>query len=155
MKIALAQHNYTVGDIAGNVARIVASIEQAASAEADGVVFSEMAVTGYPPMDLLDQKDFVADALHAITVLQEKSRAYPLVTIVVGGIDRTELDGVVSLYNSAYVLRGGEVVAVYHKSLLPTYDVFDERRYFASGSTPCVVEIAGEKCGVTICEDIW
>ncbi len=155
MKIALAQHNYTVGDIVGNTALLLASVARAAQEGADAVVFSEMAVTGYPPMDLLDQKDFVADALHAITAVREKSRAYTQLTIVVGGIDRTELDGVVSLYNSAYVLRGGEMVAVYHKSLLPTYDVFDERRYFASGTAPCVVEIAGEKCGITICEDIW
>ncbi|MBI4098405.1 MAG: NAD+ synthase [Candidatus Magasanikbacteria bacterium] len=155
MNIALAQHNYTVGDIAGNTALICASVERAAQESADAIVFSEMAITGYPPMDLLDQKDFVADAVHAITVVQEKSRACPLVTVVVGGIDRTELDGVVSLYNSAYVLRGGAMMAVYHKSLLPTYDVFDERRYFASGTAPCVIEIAGEKCGITICEDIW
>ena len=155
MKIALAQHNYTVGDVAGNTARIFASIEEAGRAGCDAVVFSEMAVTGYPPMDLLDQPAFVDDALAAVVEIVRASRAFPALTVIFGAIDRAEKDGVTVLFNSAYVVRGGEKIAVYHKSLLPAYDVFDERRYFASGTAPCTVTIAGVTCGITICEDIW
>ena len=155
MIIALAQHNYTVGDIAGNTALICASMARAAQEGADAVVFSEMALTGYPPMDLLNQPVFIDDALAAAERVIGASRAFPNLTVIFGGLDRVKGDGGVALYNSAYVLRGGDVMAVYHKSLLPTYDVFDERRYFESGSAPCVIDIVGEKCGITICEDIW
>lgn len=145
MRIALAQINATVGDIEGNLERCLRAVASARGA--DLVLFPELALTGYPPEDLLARADFVDRALRALGRFAEHAE----VPAVIGCVDR--LNG--GLANAAAFVRGGAVETIYHKQLLPNYGVFDEERYFESGNRDLVIAVAGEKCGVTICEDIW
>jgi NAD+ synthase (glutamine-hydrolysing) len=147
LRIAMAQINPTVGDLAGNRDRIVDSIIRARKAGADIVALPELAVTGYPPEDLLLKPQFVADNLRT---LREVQRATQGITAVVGFVDRKDL-----LYNAAAVLHNGEHAYTYHKILLPNYGVFDEYRYFRPGHRYPVLTLRGVKIGVNICEDIW
>ncbi len=149
VRIALAQINTTVGDLAGNELKIVGAISRARDLGADLVALPELAVTGYPPEDLLLKPGFVS-ANQA--TLERIARAAAGTTAVVGFCHRDD-----DLYNAAAVLHAGRVAAVYHKAHLPTYAVFDEDRYFRAGHEPLVVS-AGEgalQFGVNICEDIW
>ena len=148
MKIAIAQINVTVGDLAGNVARIAKCAERAWHGGAGLVVTPELALCGYPPEDLLLRDDFLAACARALDDLARRVRG---ITLVVGH-PRT-LDG--KRYNSASVLRDGKVVAVYDKNHLPNYTVFDEERYFEPGRAPCVFASNGVQFGVNICEDTW
>ncbi|HEX7045418.1 MAG TPA: NAD+ synthase [Burkholderiales bacterium] len=149
LRIALAQANMLVGDVAGNVARMRQYAERARDElQADLVVFPELAVTGYPPEDLLLRADLIR---RSDTALAELARAVPGIDIVAG--HPTRADGL--LYNAASLLRGGRIEATYFKHHLPNYGVFDERRYFASGARPCVFAAAGVPIGVTVCEDMW
>ena len=145
MRIALAQINATVGDIEGNLARCVGAVRAAGSVEL--VVLPELALTGYPPEDLLARPDFVDRALEAL----DRFAAAAAVPALVGFVDRVGT----GLGNAAALVRNGRVETVYHKRLLPNYGVFDEERYFEAGTEDVIVTIAGERCALTICEDIW
>jgi NAD+ synthase (glutamine-hydrolysing) len=147
VRVALAQLNPTVGDIAGNEAKARDALERARAAGAALVLFPELYITGYPPEDLLLKEHFLRDARAAVDRLAEASG--DLVTII--GFPERDVD----VYNSAAVLAGGEVAALYRKVYLPNYGVFDEQRYFQSGAGGGIVELDGIRLGVTICEDIW
>lgn len=148
LRIAACQLNPVVGDLEGNVARILAALEQAEDAGADVAVFPELAITGYPPEDLLLKPGFVADNLEALDKLAARTGRC---AAVVGFVDRQR-----DLLNAAAVCAHGGVVGTYHKRLLPNYAVFDEQRYFAPGTSPLTLfDIAGVRCGITVCEDIW
>jgi NAD+ synthase (glutamine-hydrolysing) len=147
LRIALAQINPTVGDLAGNEKRILADISRAREAEADIVAFPELVVPGYPPEDLLLQPSFVAANLEH---LRRIAGATTGITAIVGFVDRKD-----DLYNAAAVLNGGKVAAVYHKAYLPNYAVFDEDRYFRAGERPLVFHLGEATIGVSICEDMW
>ena len=147
LRIALAQINVTVGEIGRNAERIVAAMREAESVGADIVVFPELAVTGYPPEDLLLKPEFIDANLRAIHELAAQTRD---TVVVCGFADRKD-----DLFNAAAVMRGGELAAVYHKNYLPNYSVFDEDRYFRAGEETPVFEIGGAVVGVSVCEDIW
>jgi NAD+ synthase/NAD+ synthase (glutamine-hydrolysing) len=155
LKITVAQLNYTVGDIAGNFARMTAAARTAAAAQADLVVFSELSLTGYYPGDLLDEPEFLARAAQGLDALREASREFPALHWIVGTPRAREGAGK-KLVNALVVLRGGEIVLSYAKQLLPTYNVFDEARHFAPGPDVArVLRIGGEQVGLMICEDGW
>jgi NAD+ synthase (glutamine-hydrolysing) len=148
IRIAACQVNTVVGDLDGNVGRILAALERAEAAGADVAVFPELAVTGYPPEDLLLKSGFVADNQEAL----EKLAARTGRTAAVVGFVAYDRD----LHNAAAVLANGAVQGVYHKRLLPNYAVFDEQRYFTAGThTPTLFTIAGVRCGISVCEDSW
>ena len=151
MKIALCQINPTIGDFDGNAEKILAASRRAESLAADLAVFPELAIMGYPPRDLVEQASFVDRNIEALEALAKKA---PL-PLLVGFVARNKTGKGKPLYNSAALLEGGRVASQFHKSLLPTYDVFDEGRYFEPGAEPQVVEQAGKVLGVTICEDLW
>ena len=164
LRVALAQLHSQVGDIDGNVERMLAAWHEAAAAGADLVVATELTLTGYPPEDLLLKPEFVAANLAALETLAASGP--PGCTAVVGYVGAGEGDATDTahwdvalatrdLTNSAAVLRDGELVATYDKLRLPNYGVFDEARYFTPRDTPCVVEVAGVRVGVTVCEDLW
>jgi NAD+ synthase (glutamine-hydrolysing) len=149
LRIALAQTNYLVGDVAGNVRKMAGYVAHARDElKANLLVFPELAVSGYPPEDLLLREDFVARGERG---LLELAGAASGIDILVGYPRRH--DG--KLYNAASVLRDGAVLATYHKHHLPNYGVFDEKRYFTSVDEPCVVTVGGVPIGLTICEDMW
>lgn len=150
MRVALAQLSPVVGDFSGNVRRVLEAARHAAEAGCQVVVTPELALSGYPPRDLLDRPEFVDDGLAALGVL---AAALPRIEAVVGFVDRVE--GRPPLRNAVAVLRDGRVASVHHKRLLPTYDVFEEGRYFGSSDEVGPVLLAGARAGLTICEDIW
>ncbi len=152
MRIALAQYNPVVGDIAGNSARMANCIAQAKAAGAGLVVFSELSVIGYPPRDLLRKEQFIADNLAAVERLAKDCRG---IAALVGYARPTPGAQGRSLQNVAALLADGEIKHIHVKSLLPTYDVFDEHRYFEPGDTPGVIQIDGHAVGLSICEDLW
>ncbi len=152
MKIALAQFNPTVGDIRGNSGRIRSLIQQARGEAADLVVFSELSLTGYPPKDLLLKPRFIDDNLAALEDLAQECTAC---AALVGYVCRHEGTTGRTLHNAAALLSGGQIAARYYKKLLPTYDVFDESRYFEPARSQQIIEFKGHKIGLTICEDIW
>ncbi len=146
-RIALSQMNSTVGDLRGNVRKIVAGIQQARAAGADLVAFPELAMTGYPPEDLLLKPQFIRENLAALASVVRQCRD---ITAVVGFVDRQD-----ALYNAAAIIHAGRVGFVYHKRHLPNYGVFDEARYFRAGRETPVFTLRGRTIGVNICEDIW
>ena len=149
MRIALAQFDFPVGAVDANARRIAGLIAQARDEHhADVVVFPELAVSGYPPEDLLLRPDFLAECEAALTRIA--AAAHDIVAVV----GHPQAVGAV-VFNAASVLRDGCVVATYRKRELPNYAVFDERRYFAPGDEPCVFELDGVRVGVVICEDLW
>ena len=147
LRIALAQVNPTVGDIQGNASLISAWIAKARDAGAQLVVFPEQTVTGYPAEDLWLKPHFLDAARRAV---DEIASGVGAIAALVGFPERDA-----ATYNSVAVLGDGQVRAVYRKVLLPNYGVFDERRYFEPGDTPALVEVAGARVGLTICEDVW
>ena len=147
LRVALAQLNPTVGDIDGNAAKAAAAIARARDEGAQLVVLPELALTGYPPEDLLLKTHFLDAAGEALTGLA--SKVEDIVALV--GFP----EGAEDVYNAAAVLADGEVKAVYRKMFLPNYGVFDEHRYFQSGTEPALIELNGVAIGLTICEDIW
>ncbi len=151
LRIALAQINSVVGDLEGNLRRILEVLAQARVAGADLVAFPELALTGYPPEDLLLKPGFVADNLCALDELVRRSGTeFPGITAVVGFVDRQA-----DIYNAAAVIHDGHLAGVYYKQYLPNYGVFDENRYFQAGTLSPIFEINGVQVGVNICEDIW
>jgi NAD+ synthetase len=152
MRIALAQINPTVGDIPGNCQKMAQCIARAARQGAQLVVFSELAVTGYPPRDLLGRKGFVAAAVSAV---EDLSRQCTGIAALVGYVRPNDRLPGRPLQNAAALLAGGRVAGVHVKTLLPTYDVFDETRYFEPGPAPAPMDLAGVRLGVSICEDLW
>lgn len=149
MKLALCQINATVGDIARNSAKIREWTARARDAGAELAIFPELALTGYPPEDLLLREHFLADAAAA---LNELAAAAQGIVAVVGFPERAA-DG--SVYNAAGVLIDGAVHTIYRKLDLPNYGVFDEQRYFKAGTSGAVLDIGGERVGLTVCEDMW
>src|SRR5574340_941125 len=147
LRLALAQINTTVGDIEGNVGRILARVKEAESLGADLVALPELAVTGYPPEDLLLKPEFIAANLRAIHEIAAQTGD----TVVVCGFANRQDD----LFNAAAIMHSGKIAAVYHKNYLPNYSVFDEDRYFRAGEARPVFEIDGAIVGVSVCEDIW
>ncbi|MGH9177598.1 MAG: NAD+ synthase [Acidimicrobiales bacterium] len=148
IRIAACQVNTTVGDLDGNVARIVRGLDEAEDAGADVAVFPELAITGYPPEDLLLKPGFVEDNVEA---LQKVAARTGHCAAVVGFVDRDR-----DLYNAAAVCAFGSVQGVYHKRVLPNYAVFDEQRYFSPGVAPLrLFVIGGVPCGISVCEDAW
>src|SRR5437588_2707335 len=147
MRLALAQINPVVGDLEGNRELILGRLEEAKTNSADIVVFPELAVTGYPPEDLLLRPGFIRAAEESVERIARESRG---VTVLVGGphFDR-------DLYNACYVCAGGEIKAVYRKRFLPNYGVFDEDRYFAPGRDLILLEHGKTLVGPTVCEDLW
>ncbi|NTV30305.1 MAG: NAD+ synthase [Candidatus Omnitrophica bacterium] len=149
MRIALAQINATVGDLAGNRDWILAYCDRAAREGADLVALPEMCLTGYPPEDLLLKGHFVANNLKA---LQDIARRIRGITAVVGFVDRGKAG---ELYNAAAVIANGKLMGIYHKQALPNYSVFDEKRYFVPGKSAGLFSMNGMPFAVNICEDIW
>ena len=147
IRIALVQTNPTVGDLAGNRETIIAYIGQAKKLGADVVVFPELAVTGYPPEDLLLKPQFVKDNRRTLKEIQKATNG---ITAIVGFVDANN-----HIYNAAAVLDNSKHVYTYHKILLPNYGVFDEYRYFKPGTRYPVFLLNGAAFGVNICEDIW
>lgn len=152
MKISIAQLNYHIGNFEGNVAKMLVAVNQAKAEGADLICFSELATCGYPPRDFLEFDDFIKLNDKAIEALQSAADG---IAIVVGGPSRNPVIEGKDLFNSAYFLADQQIVKVQHKALLPTYDIFDEYRYFEPASQFEVVEYKGYKIAMTVCEDIW
>ena len=152
MKIALAQLNPLVGDISGNTAKMTHAIDRAAAAGAALVVFSELSVVGYPPRDLLRKEGFVADNLAAVERLAARCRG---IAALVGYARPTSVGAGRPLQNVAALLADGKIQHVHVKSLLPTYDVFDETRYFEPGQPSPCIDFGGRRIGLSVCEDLW
>lgn len=148
-KIALAQINPTVGDLAGNVRKVLEYSKQAQKQGARLVAFPELAICGYPPEDLLLKKHFVASNIKALDSLAHKVRD---IHLIAGFVDS---DSKGNIYNAAAIISDGKVQDVYYKQELPNYGVFDEKRYFSRGQNSGIFAIDGIKVGVNICEDIW
>jgi NAD+ synthase (glutamine-hydrolysing) len=156
MRIAMAQLNPTIGDYAGNVDKIEQTLAACAAEGApDLVVFPELFLCGYPPRDLLERAWFIQQAQDAVKRVLEISQRYPKAGILVGVPLPTDRLTGKGLYNSALLIAGGQVLLQQNKSLLPTYDVFDEARYFDPAQTTAVVPFHGEHLGISICEDAW
>ena len=149
LRVSLAQINSTVGGLDGNAAKIIDQISEAESLGADLVAFPELALTGYPPEDLVLRRGFVEDNLSTLDRVREATTGHH-VTAIVGFVDYAQ-----DIFNAAGVLHDGELAGVYHKQYLPNYGVFDEARYFRPGQGVQLFDIAGARVGVTICEDIW
>ena len=153
MRIALAQLNYHIGDFENNIAHIKSCIHKAKSLPADVVIFSELAVCGYPPRDFLEFDDFISKCRDGILSIAAECKD---IAVIVGAPSVNPSEKGKPLYNSAYFLAEGKIQAVFHKTLLPNYDVFDEYRYFEPNRLPyAVVEYKKYKFAVTICEDLW
>src|ERR1700744_4624530 len=152
MKIALAQLNYHIVNFEENTRKTLDGIRRAKIAGADLVVFSELSVCGYPPRDFLEFDDFISKCYNAIDTIKEHADT---IAVLVGAPDKNTNHHGKSLMNAAYFLHEKTIKAVVHKTCLPTYDVFDEYRYFEPAYEWNVIEFKGKKLAVTICEDIW
>ena len=152
MKIALGQINPTIGDFTGNSKKIIESSRQALAQGAEMILFPELAVCGYPPRDLLEKPAFVE---RNTQVVNEIAQAVPQITIVCGFVSPAKVETGKSVMNSAAVLRQGAVQFVQSKMLLPTYDVFDEMRYFDPAESQKLLPLGGKEFALTICEDAW
>lgn len=152
MKISLAQQNYHIGNFESNTAKIIAGIKRAKQEGADLVMFSELSVCGYPPRDFVEFNDFINRCYKAIDEIKQHADT---IAVVVGSPARNpQIEGK-DLFNAAFFLYEKEIKAEIHKTLLPTYDVFDEYRYFEPAFEWNIVEFKGKKLAITVCEDIW
>jgi len=154
MKIALAQTNTTVGDLCGNAQRILSFARRAAELNANVVVFPELTLTGYPPRDLLEKQSFLDGAEREIERIAAESAGLSI-SIICGTVTRTGSTSGNPIYNSAAVLQGGRVVFRQNKMLLPSYDVFDEKRYFEPAAKQCSLTLDNAPVALTVCEDAW
>lgn len=152
MKITLAQLDYIVGDFEGNTAKILSAIEKARSEGSDLVCFSELSICGYPPRDFLEFADFIDRCEAAVAKIASHTAG---IGVLLGTPVRNPVPEGKDLFNAAVFIADGEILHTYHKSLLPTYDVFDEYRYFEPGRTFDLIEWKGKKIALTVCEDIW
>ena len=146
-RVSIAQINTTVGNIEGNTEKIIDYINKARQSEAHIVIFPELAITGYPPEDLLLKPRFVAQNFHALDEIRANSKG---IIVIVGFVDRQD-----DIFNSAAIISEKVIVDIYHKQHLPNYGVFDENRYFQSGNVSPVYRVNDIMFGVNICEDIW
>ena len=147
IRTVLAQINPTVGDLRGNMRKIISCIKRARKLKADIVAFPELAVTGYPPEDLLLKPQFIQDNIDALHKIKAASKD---ITVIAGFVDGND-----GIYNAAAVISNNRLIDVYHKKHLPNYGVFDEYRYFKSGGRYPVYKLRGINIGVNVCEDIW
>jgi NAD+ synthase (glutamine-hydrolysing) len=152
MKIAIAQLNYHVGNFEGNLKNMLNAIDEAKMQQADIICFAELATVGYPPRDFLEFDDFILKAEQTVAQLAQVAQG---IAIVVGSIEKNTSGKGKPLYNAAYFLAEGKIQYIQHKALLPTYDIFDEYRYFEPARTFQVVPYKGKKIALTICEDLW
>ncbi len=152
MQIAIAQLNYHIGNITQNTAKIIQTIQRAKQDKVDLVVFAEMSVCGYLPMDLLEFDDFIDASIHAVHTIAPYCTD---IAAIVGAPSRNTENTGKKLFNSAYFLENGTIKQVYNKGLLPNYDVFDEYRYFEPATTFLPIQYKDKIIALTICEDIW
>lgn len=152
MKIALSQLNFRIGNFTFNVAKIVEAIDRAEAASVDLLVFAELAVCGYPPLDFLDYSHFIDRCQESITAIAKHCKH---TTVIIGAPAQNPDPKGKNLFNSAYVLHKGGVQQIVHKTLLPTYDVFDEYRWFESNREFNCVEVKGVRIALSVCEDLW
>ena len=152
MKICIAQQNYHIGNFEQNTAQMLSAIAAAKKEGADLILFSEMSVCGYPARDFVEFNDFISKCYESIDIIKE---AADTIGVLVGSPARNPNKKGKDLYNAAFFLYEKKIIAEIHKTLLPTYDVFDENRYFEPAEQWEVVEFKGKKLAVTICEDIW
>jgi len=152
MKIALAQQNYHIGNFEHNVAKIIEGIKQAKQQGAELVIFSELCICGYPPRDFLEFNDFINKCYESIDRIKAHADS---IGVIVGSPARNRIPEGKDLFNAAWLLYEKEVKGIAYKTLLPTYDVFDEYRYFEPGYDLKVIEFKGKRIALTICEDIW
>ncbi len=155
MKVTLAQLNPVVGDIGGNIEKVKEALEKSAIDQTDLIVFPELFIVGYPPKDLLEKGWFIQKVDQAINKLTQISLEYPETGLIIGAPLPTGQDRGKGLANTAVLIYRGEVLLVQQKSLLPTYDVFDEARHFDPASETEVISFKGERLGISICEDAW
>ena len=151
MRVALGQIDPFIGDFKGNAEKICAAIRKARAAGCDLAVFPEMALLGYPPRDLLEKGSFVRDSMHFWERIRQASQG---LGVIFGAVDYNSGPGK-PFHNAAIFYENGELIATAYKALLPSYDVFDEERYFEPGAKASLVEFRGHRIGLTICEDIW
>ncbi len=152
MRITLSQLNLHIGNFEGNLAKMLANVETAKSQQADLICFPELAVCGYPARDFFEFDDFIRRCQQSVDELRKVSHG---IGIIVGSPTRNPVLAGKDLYNSAYFLYNGETIGVQHKALLPTYDIFDEYRYFEPGKVFKTIEFKGKRIALVICEDIW
>ncbi len=152
MKIALAQFNYHIGNFSQNTEKIINAINNAKNQNVDLIIFSELSVCGYPPHDLLEYKDFIDKTTEAVQAIAKSCHG---IAAIVGAPNINPNPKGKNLYNSAFFLNEGKIQSIHHKTLLPTYDIFDEYRYFEPNDTFNLVEYKGKKIALTICEDLW
>jgi len=155
VRIALAQINPTVGDFAGNLERITAFVERATAAQADLVMFPELATCGYPPADLLEKESFVRKAEETLAAVAALTAGAGKPAVLCGSVMRCDNSRGKHVRNVAAMLADGVVHSVQQKMLLPFYDVFDEQRYFEPGREQSLTVVKGHAVAVSICEDAW
>ncbi len=149
LRFALVQKDFTVGGISENVNKMISTINEVEKSSPDFIIFPELSLVGYPPEDLLLKHSFIKDNLEGLDKVIESTKGKSFV-VIVGFVDMVD-----DIYNSAAVIQDGQLLSVYHKILLPNYGVFDEKRYFAAGDKPMIVNYGGVKIGISVCEDIW
>lgn len=152
MKIALAQQNYHIGNFESNTEKIISAISMAKDFGADLVVFSELCICGYPPRDFLEFNDFINKCYESIDLIKQHTAT---IGVIIGAPLRNPSAGGKDLFNAGLLLYQNEIRGIAHKSLLPTYDVFDEYRYFEPGTEFKTIEFKGKRIALTICEDLW
>lgn len=152
MKIFLAQQNYHIGNFEANTAKIIDAIRQAKLQGGDLIVFSELSVCGYPPRDFLEFNDFIEQCDKAVDAIRKEADT---IGVIIGAPTRNKNTEGKDLHNSAYLLYNEQIAGIAHKTLLPTYDIFDEYRYFEPADSWNVITFQGRRIALTICEDIW
>lgn len=152
MKVAIAQQNYHIGNFEYNRKKIISAIELARQQSVDLIIFSELCICGYPPRDFLEFNDFIEKCYESIELIKQETTG---IAVIIGSPQKNPAIEGKDLFNSAIFIYNNEEIGVAHKSLLPTYDVFDEYRYFEPANTWSVIEFKGERIALTVCEDIW
>ena len=152
MRITIAQLNYHIGNFSRNKELICNAINKAKDEKSDLIIFSELCISGYPPLDLLDRLDFIEKCNHAVMEIAEKCKG---ITAIVGSPTLNNRPEGKKLFNSALVLSEGKIIFSVNKALLPTYDIFDEYRYFEPEKSFSVFSFKGIKIAITVCEDLW
>ena len=153
MKISIIQMNPVVGDLAGNARKIMSAAGQISDKDTDLIITPELSLLGYPPRDLLLQKRFIEKSWDALKKLAQDCAAQPPLLVGIAGINVSDTGR--PLFNIAALLKDGKITHCFHKTLLPTYDVFDEDRYFEPAQGPQILHLGGNILGISICEDIW